>query len=94
MRANEILKHTKKEPFRPFRVFVSDGATYDIRHPEMMMVGRSEVIIGLSKKADEVYDRLAYCDPVHITRIEPLNSARPRRKAKGPRQNQVKFRLF
>ena len=73
MRPNDIVAHVRKQPFQPVRVFISDGSSYDIRHPEMMMVGRTEVVIGLLTHGDDVYDRFAYCDPVHITRIEPIS---------------------
>jgi len=81
MRPNDIIAHTRKRPFQPVRVYISDGKTYDIRHPEMMMVGRTEVVIGLATRGKDLFERLAYCDPDHITRIEPINgTGRPRRK--------------
>jgi len=85
MRPSDIIAHLRNQPVRPVRVFISDGKSYDVRHPEMMMVGRTEVIIGLLSDGDPVYDRFAYCDPVHITRIEPINGKRPRRKPKRVR---------
>ena len=34
MRPDAILKLLRKRPFFPFRVYVSDGAIYDVTHPE------------------------------------------------------------
>lgn len=85
MRPNDILTHLRKEPFRPVRIFISDGTSYDVGHPEMMMVGRTEVVIGLPSNGDDVFDRFAYCDPVHITRIEPIDEKRGPQKSKGSR---------
>ncbi|MEK7711012.1 MAG: hypothetical protein AAB341_03865 [Planctomycetota bacterium] len=82
MRPNDIISHVRKQPFQPVRVFISDGSSYDIRHSEMMMVGRTEVVIGLLTDGDDVYDRFAYCDPVHINRIEPINGKTIRRRTK------------
>jgi hypothetical protein len=73
MRADEISKHLRRQPFRPIRVYVSDGSAYDVRHPELMFVSRSEVVIGLDPGTDVIPERSVYCDPVHITRIEPIN---------------------
>ena len=73
MRAEEIRKHVRKQPFQPIRVFVSDGASYEVRHPEMMYVSRAEVVIGLDVEDGDIPERSAYCDPVHIRRIEPLD---------------------
>ncbi len=85
MRPNDIIAHLRKEPFQPVRIFISDGKSYDVGHPEMMMVGRSEVVIGLQSDGDEVYDCFAYCDPVHITRIEPIDGRRGHRERKRSR---------
>ena len=86
MRAQQILAHLRKQPFVPIRIFVSDGATYDVRHPGMAAVSTVEVVIGLEPTSgpasfeDDVPQRFAYCDPVHITRIEPLNGAKRKRR--------------
>ncbi len=73
MRAVDIRAHLRKQPFEPFRVFMSDGATYDVRHPELAAISRTELHIGLDNRDDELPHRFAYCDPVHVVRIEPIN---------------------
>ena len=80
MRPQQILAHLRKRPFVAIRVFLSDGACYDVRHPEMAAVSRAEVAIGLDPTEDDVPDRFAYCDPVHIVRIEPLDGTKPQRR--------------
>ena len=47
MRPDDLLNAVSKRPFEPFRVQVSDGTVYDIRHPELVMVGFGAVIIGV-----------------------------------------------
>ncbi len=54
---------------------MSDGSNYEVRHPELAIVQRREVIIALPQVRDQVAERLAYCDPLHITRIEPSDSS-------------------
>ena len=73
MRAEDIRNHVRKQPFQPICLFLSDGSKYEVQHPEMMMVGRTEVVIGISAGNGDVFDRFAYCDPVHVTRIEPVD---------------------
>jgi len=73
MGAEEIRKHLRKQPFQPFRIFVSDGASYDVRHPEMCYVSRVEVVIGLDTDVDGLPEQSAYIAPMHVTRIEPIN---------------------
>jgi hypothetical protein len=85
MRPDQIRDHLRKVPFRAIRIFISDGSSYDVRHPEMMLITRTEVAIALDPGDGEMPDRSVYCDPVHVTRIEPLSgnnrkAGRPKRK--------------
>ena len=73
MRPSEILTQLRQQPFVPIRVFMSDGASYDVRHPEMMLVSQSVVAIGMNPGQDDLPERLAYCDPIHVVRIEPID---------------------
>ena len=41
----QLLSHIKAEPFRPFRVHMASGRTYDIRHPEMVKLGKSFLLV-------------------------------------------------
>ncbi len=77
MRPNEIRAHLTKAPFQPIRIFLSDGSFYDVRHPEVAAVSRTEVVIGLQVGDDRLPERFAYCDPLHITRIEPIDGETP-----------------
>ena len=40
-----VLEYVKAEPFRPFRIHLASGRTFDIRHPEMIKVLRSHILI-------------------------------------------------
>lgn len=83
MRPKEILSHLQRKPFAPIRIHVSDGASYDVSHPEMMAVTATIVFIAQPPETDGVPECSVYCDPVHITRIEPLDGDKPKRpKAK------------
>lgn len=82
MSPESLQERVLQQPFEPFRVCLSDGASYEVRQPEMMLVTRRQVIIALPKPGEEIARRVVYCDPLHITRIEPINgrtaSARPK----------------
>jgi hypothetical protein len=76
MSHEDILGVVRRRPFQPFRFFVSDGSVYDVRHPELVMLGKRSVAVGLTTEPTQtVYDRLATVDLLHITRLEPLESA-------------------
>jgi hypothetical protein len=45
MSPQQILTYLKDQPFRPFRIRMTSGRTYDIRHPKMAKVARDCVIL-------------------------------------------------
>ena len=47
----------------------------------MMFVTRNEVVIGLDPGDGDIPERSAYCDPINITRIEPLDSIKKKRSS-------------
>ena len=55
---SELLNYLRATPFRPFQIRMAGGRTYDIRHPEMVKVGRNSLIV-FTFVTDEpdVYDR-------------------------------------
>jgi hypothetical protein len=73
-----ILEYTRRQPFEPFRLFLSDGTTYDIRHPEMCMVGKKTIVVGIPSNETYVFDRSITISMLHIVRLEPISAtARP-----------------
>ena len=44
MDANDVLACTRAAPFRPFRLILNSGKSYDVRHPEMVRVTMSSVL--------------------------------------------------
>ena len=77
MRSEDVQELVRRQPFRPFRITLTDGRTYDVRHPEMAMVGRSTVAIGLAENGHDetIYDRLVTVDLLHIMQTEHVDSA-------------------
>jgi hypothetical protein len=73
MRPEDIREFLQHKPFQPFRLTLTDGRTYEVRHPEMAMVGRSAVAIGLPAPGDPtpIYDRLVTVSLLHIMQIQP-----------------------
>ena len=74
MSPNDLLTFTRKKPFEPFRLVVSDGTTYDIRHPEFCMVLQTSVIVGVppSPAAGGVPETAEWIDARHIVKVVPL----------------------
>lgn len=77
MRPEDILELLRARPFEPFRLHLSDGAAYDIRHPDMAIVQRSKVTVAVppAQQSDGPAERTINCALMHITRTQVLNGA-------------------
>ena len=77
MRPDDVLQLLRARPFQPFRISLSDGQQYDVRHPDNAIVARSTVLVGVPGPhgPDGPVGRVATCALVHITRVEALDGA-------------------
>ena len=75
MRPEDLHEFTRKRPFAPYRVCVTDGRTYDIRHPDQVIVLRSRIVIGVGSE-NGVPDHIEHIALIHVVRIEELQSER------------------
>ena len=64
----------RQQPFRPFRLVMSSGEAYEVRHPEMAIVTKTEIVVALPD-ADGIPTRLQLVSTLHVTALEPLNTA-------------------
>ena len=73
MAPQDILRQLKSEPFKPFRLHISDGSAYDVLDPFMARVELTQLWVGV-KIDDETGLPLksVYLAPNHVTRLEPL----------------------
>ena len=73
MTYRKLGEYVAAEPFRPFRIKMESGQTFDVRHPEMILVGRMSVrvyaVVGdvMAEKWDDISMML-------METIEPLDS--------------------
>lgn len=75
MPLEEILALLRVRPFIPFRIYLLDGSTYVVRHPELCMPGARSVIIGQNKDPALPYyepGRYVTASLLAISRLEPL----------------------
>ncbi len=45
MNAPELTKHLREQPFVPLRLHMSDGSSFDIRHPENAIVTTQTIYV-------------------------------------------------
>ena len=72
MRREDIRELTRAIPFRPFRLFLTNGEKYSVRHPEMLIpswgairVSLETIDSGIDEPDDSVLISL-----IHIIKIE------------------------
>ena len=84
MRAEELRALLDRRPFEPIRLHISSGQTVDIKHPEMALVTRSLVVVGVADSDERVADYAVHYNLLHVVKIEPLTGAgNKRRRTKG-----------
>ena len=84
MSPDDVERKLRQRPFAPFRLYLTDGATFDVRHPELVMLGRRSLVLGLNRDPEATrYERTVDVDLLHIVRIENVD-ARSTGKDSGP----------
>ena len=67
MNAEAVREMLNRRPFEPFEIVMSSGERHVVKHPEFLMLLRSQAVIG-----DPVTDRLAILSLMHVTELRPI----------------------
>lgn len=59
-------------PFKPFRITMSSGEKFEVRHPEMALVTRSDLLVGVDDPGDGIPVSFRICSLLHVTAVEPV----------------------
>ncbi|MGQ0635070.1 MAG: hypothetical protein ACT4QC_10695 [Planctomycetaceae bacterium] len=75
--ADNVRQRIKQQPFVPLRIRTSSGETYDVTHPDLVLVGRNLLVIGSPAKENpwqiESFDQVSL---LHVTALENLPARR------------------
>ncbi len=75
-RPEDIQARLRRQPFQPLRIIASEGLRYDIQHPDLVMVGQRDIMIGFATPdRPTVYDQVIRVALVHIVGLEDLPSS-------------------
>ena len=75
MAPQELRDALKESPFQPFRLVMTDGQGYEIRHPDLLWVGKLTAMVGLTGDPGQTfYERAVKVDLLHVIRLEPLEA--------------------
>jgi hypothetical protein len=77
MPPEELRSALRTNPFQPFRLVMTDGTAYEIRHPDLLWVGARVAMVGFPTGDSTLFDRHITVALLHVQRIEPIGSTQP-----------------
>jgi hypothetical protein len=76
MRPEDLLYWVRSTPFTPFRIRLNSGRVFEIRHPEMLRVGRtSALIFSYIGEPTDPYEKIEMVSLVLIESVEPITAS-------------------
>jgi hypothetical protein len=72
MKVQTFRELLSQRPFRPFRLVLSSGQTYEVRHPEMAFLTRTDLLVGVGETDEGVPAEFRICSLLHVASIEPI----------------------
>jgi hypothetical protein len=73
--ADDIQNRLRERPFVPLRVVTSSGQAYDIRHPDLVLVGRRALIIGTASNDNPTqFETASRVAVMHVVDLQDLPS--------------------
>jgi len=82
MSLRELKERLQRRPFEPFRVVLSSGDAYEVRHPEMTLLLRGGIYVAEPDAKGEPPEVPAWCSLLHITALEPIAAKNGRQSRK------------
>ena len=74
-RVEEIQARLRERPFVPLRIVTSSGESYDITHPDLVLVGERSLMIGRASNSNPtVYSSVSRVTLMHVTDLQDLPS--------------------
>ncbi len=75
MRPEDILFWLKLVPFKPFRICLNSGRSYEIRHPEMVRVSRTTMIVfWFAGDPQDLVEKMEMVGLILVEHIEPIET--------------------
>ena len=78
MTYRKLGEYVAAEPFRPFRIRMASGQAFDIRHPEMILVGRTSARI-YDVTDDDSIEKWRDVSMLLMETVEPIDAPVPQR---------------
>jgi hypothetical protein len=72
--AKQVRDLIAANPFKPFRIYMSDGSRHEVTLRDMAIVERNVVDIGLNLDPDDIAEGLVRCSILHIVNLEDIEA--------------------
>ena len=76
MRPEDLLRALHVQPFAPFRLHLTDGRSFEVSHPEFLMVTQRVAHVGVYPTSPAngmmVFDYTETIALIHIVSLEPI----------------------
>jgi hypothetical protein len=76
MTALQLRERLNEQPFRPFRITMSDGRSFTIPNHDAAFVKKNTIEIGTHLDADSFSEKYVACAILHITSIEDISTSK------------------
>jgi hypothetical protein len=70
MNAETIREWLNRRPFEPFELRLSNGDAFQVRHPEVVAIGKNRIAI-----VDPETDQIVHVALIHVDSISALQAA-------------------
>ncbi len=73
--SDDIQSRLRQQPFVPVRIIINSGQTFDVFHPDLVLVGCRDMIIAMASNENPAqYDRTTRIPIMHVAALEDLPS--------------------
>ena len=72
--AMQLRERMNENPFRPFRVTLSDGRSLIVPNHDVALVKRNSIMIGIDLDSRSFAQKYVECAILHITSIEEITA--------------------
>jgi hypothetical protein len=73
--AKEIKNLLDAQPFRAFKIHMSDGSSYEVNNHDAAIVSRNSLDVGVNPDRDGIAEMFMRCAIIHIAKIEETQAA-------------------
>jgi len=63
-----------RRPFQAVKLTLSSGQSFELRHPEMALLTRTSILIGVDLAEDGVPAEFKIISLLHVASVEPLKN--------------------